>query len=104
VPSHHRLDVSGVAVDGNRVVNMRLGAGRRSVRSRGHGLLATVIDGDGLSEANHARRRPRVIGSQGSSAPAAVVDGGGVGKADRTRRRGREWRGKRRKRRRRGHA
>jgi hypothetical protein len=36
-PSHHRVDVPGVAVDGNRVVNGRLGANRRNVESGGYG-------------------------------------------------------------------
>jgi hypothetical protein len=59
--SHHR-----VAVDGDRVVHMRFGAGRRGVGSRGSGLLAAVVDEGGVGEASHARRRGRVSRSRGS--------------------------------------
>jgi hypothetical protein len=50
-PSHHRVDMSGVAVDGDRVVYGRLGADRRNVESGGCGRLAAVIDDGGVGEA-----------------------------------------------------
>jgi hypothetical protein len=56
-PSHHRVDVPGVTVDGDRVVNGRLGATRRNVESGGYGRLAVVIDDGGVGEAGRARRR-----------------------------------------------
>jgi hypothetical protein len=56
-PSHHRVDVSGVAVDGDRVVYGRLGADRWSFESGGCGRLAAVIDDGGVGEADRARRR-----------------------------------------------
>jgi hypothetical protein len=40
--SHHRVDLPGVAVDGDRVVHRWLGTGRRDIGSHMHGLLATV--------------------------------------------------------------
>jgi hypothetical protein len=106
-PSHHRLDMPGVAVDG-----------------RGCGRLATVIDDDGVNKASRARRWARVRGCQGSGVPATVVDEGGIGEVSCARRRGHAWcgrsrqgrawrrrdrrgrvcRGKRRERRRRGRA
>jgi hypothetical protein len=88
VTGHHRVDVPGGAVDGDRVVHGRLGAGRRYVRSQGSGPLALVVDGGGVGEANHACRRGRVSRSRGSGPLAAVVDEGGVGEA------GHAWRGR----------
>jgi hypothetical protein len=54
-PSHHRVDVPGVAVDGDRVVYGRRGANRRNVESGGYGRLAAVIDDSGVGEAGRAR-------------------------------------------------
>jgi hypothetical protein len=90
--SNHRVDVSGVVVDGDRVVHRRLGADSWDVGSHRHGLLAAVIDDGVVGEATHTCRRARVSGRRGSGAHAAVVDEGGVGKAARVCRRGREWR------------
>jgi hypothetical protein len=56
-PSQHRVDMSGVAVDGDRVVYGRLGADRRSVESGGCGRLTAVIDDGGVDEAGRAHRR-----------------------------------------------
>jgi hypothetical protein len=120
-PSHHRVDVPGVAVDGNRVVSGRLGANRRNVESGGYGQRAAVIDDGGVGEAGRARRRAQVGGRRGSGVVAAMVDECGVGEASRGRRghawrrhdrrgrawrrrgrRGRAWRGRGRERWRRG--
>jgi hypothetical protein len=90
-PSHHRVDVSGVAVDGDRVVDGRFGADRRNVESGGGGRLAAVIDDGWVSEAGRARRWARVGGHRGSGVAATVVDERGVGEASRGRR-GRAWR------------
>jgi hypothetical protein len=98
--SHHRVDVLGVAVDGDRVVHGRLGAGWRVVRSQGRGQLAAVVDDDGVDEASRARRRCRFGGGQGSGPPSAVVDESRVSEVSHARRRGCE----RRYRGRRGHA
>jgi hypothetical protein len=70
-PSHHRVDVPRVAVDGDRVVYGRLGANRRNVESGGYGRLAVVIDDSGVGEAGHARRRDRVGGRRGSGVAVA---------------------------------
>jgi hypothetical protein len=61
--SHHRVDVPGVAVDGNRVVYGRLGANCRNVESGGYGRLAAVIDDGGVGEAGRTRRLARVGGA-----------------------------------------
>jgi hypothetical protein len=53
-PGHHRVDVPGVAVDGDRVVHRWLGAIGRDVGGRGRGRLAAVIDDDGVGEAHCA--------------------------------------------------
>jgi hypothetical protein len=45
--NHHRVYVPGVAMDGDRVVHGRLGAGRQVVRSRGSCLLVAVADEGG---------------------------------------------------------
>jgi hypothetical protein len=82
-PSHHRVDVSGVAVDGDRVVYGRLGTDRRNVECGGCGWLAVVIDDDGVGKAGHAHRWARVGGRGGSVVAAAVVDERGVGEASR---------------------
>jgi hypothetical protein len=60
VPGHHRVDVPGVAVDGNRVVHRWLGAVCLDVGGRGRGRLTVVIDDGGVGEAHRARRRARV--------------------------------------------
>jgi hypothetical protein len=73
-PSHHRVDVPGVAMDGDRVVHWRLGAGRRNVGSGGYGQLAAVIDDGGVGKAGRARRRARVGRRRGSDVAATVVD------------------------------
>jgi hypothetical protein len=73
-PSHNQVDMPEVAVDGDRVVHGNLGASRRGVGSRGHGLLATVIDDGKVDESSSARRQARVSGSQEIGTPAAVVD------------------------------
>jgi hypothetical protein len=90
-PSHHRVDVPGVAVDGDRVVHRRLGAGRRNVGSGGYGWLAAVIDDGGVSKAGRARRRARVGRRRGGDVAATVVDERGVGEASQGRQ-GRAWR------------
>jgi hypothetical protein len=51
------VDMPGVEVDGYRVVHRQLGAGSRDAGSHGHGLLAAVIDDDGVGEATHACQR-----------------------------------------------
>jgi hypothetical protein len=76
--SHHRVDVPGVVVDGDRVVYGRLGADRRNVESGGYGRLAAVIDNDGVGEAARARRRARVGRRRDSGVAVAVVDERGV--------------------------
>jgi hypothetical protein len=60
--SHHRVDVPGVAVDGDRVARRRLGVGRRVIRSRGRGQLPAVVDEGRVSEASHVHRRCRFGG------------------------------------------
>jgi hypothetical protein len=57
VPSHHWVDMSGVAVDGDQVVHRRVGAGRRDVGSHEHVLLAAVIYDGEVGEASRASRR-----------------------------------------------
>jgi hypothetical protein len=54
--SHHRVDVSRVAVDGDRVVHGRPGAGRRGVGSQWSGPLAAVVDESGVGKASRSRR------------------------------------------------
>jgi hypothetical protein len=56
--SNHRVDVSGVVVDGDRVVHRRLGADNWDVGSHGHGLLAAVIDDGVVGEATHLSTGP----------------------------------------------
>jgi hypothetical protein len=90
-PSHHRVDVPRVAVDGDRVIYGRLGADHRDVESGGCGRLAVVIDDAGVGETGRGRRRARVGGRRGSGVAAAMVDECGVGEASRGRR-GRAWR------------
>jgi hypothetical protein len=79
------VDVLGVTVDSDRVVQRRLGAGHRGVESRGSGPLTTMVDEGGVRKASCARQRGRVNGSRGSGSPAAVVDKGRVGEAGCTR-------------------
>jgi hypothetical protein len=85
-------------VDGDRVVDGRLGANRRNDDSGWRGRLAAVIDDGGVGEPGRARRRTRVGGRRGSGVAAAMVDECGVGEARRGRvwrrwgRRGRAWR------------
>jgi hypothetical protein len=81
--SHHRVDVPGVAVDGDRVVHKRLDTGQRGVGSRGRGSLAAVVDEAGVGKTSCARRRGRVNGSRGSGPPSAMVNEGGVDEAGR---------------------
>jgi hypothetical protein len=45
------VDVPGVVVNGDRVEHRWLRAGSRDVGSRGHGLLASVIDDGGVGRA-----------------------------------------------------
>jgi hypothetical protein len=85
-PSHHRVDVPGVTVNGDRVVQRRLGAGRRDVGGREHGRLTAVIDNDRVGETSCARRWARVSGRRGNGPLAANV---GVGEASHTHQRGR---------------
>jgi hypothetical protein len=92
--SHHRLDMLGVAVDGDRVIHMQLRADYRDNGGHGCGRLATVIDDDGVNKASRARRWARVHGCQGSGVPAAVVDKGGIGEVSCARRRGYAWCGR----------
>jgi hypothetical protein len=87
-PGHHRVDVPGVAVDGDRVVHRWLEAVCRDVGGRGRGRLAAVIDDGGVGEPHRARRRARVSRSRGSDVAATVVDERGLGEASRGRRRG----------------
>jgi len=56
-PGHHRVDVAGVSVDGDRVVHRWLGAVCRDVGGRGRGRLAAVIDDSRVSEAGRVRRQ-----------------------------------------------
>jgi hypothetical protein len=84
-PSHHWVDVPGVAVDGDRVVHWWLGAVCRDIGGRGRDRLAVVIDDGGVREAHWARRRARVSRCRGSDVAAAVVDMRGVGEASRGR-------------------
>jgi hypothetical protein len=70
---HHRVDVSGVAVDGDRVVHRWLGAVCLDVGGRGCGRLAAVIDDGGVGEAHRARRRAQVGRCRGSDVAAAAV-------------------------------
>jgi hypothetical protein len=78
-------------VDGDRVVNGRLGANRRNVESGWWGRLAAVIDDGGVGEPGRACLRARVGGRRGSGVAATMVDECGVGEASRGRR-GRAWR------------
>jgi hypothetical protein len=73
------VSVSGVAVNGDRVVHRRL-------RSHGRGRHAAMIDDDGFGESGRACRGARVDGHRGRSASAAVVDDGGVGETGPARR------------------
>jgi hypothetical protein len=82
------------AVDGDRVVHGRLGAGRRVVGSRGSGTLAAVVDEGGVGEMSRARQRCWFGGGRGSGLPAAVVDEGGVGEAGHSCQWGRTWHGR----------
>jgi hypothetical protein len=91
VPSHHRVNVPGVTVDGDRVVHRWLGADCRNVRESGHGQLATVIDDGGVGEAGRAWRQVQVDRRRGSGVVATVVDERRVSEASRGRR-GRAWR------------
>jgi hypothetical protein len=70
-PGHHRVDVPGVAVDGDRVVHRWLGAVGRDVGGRGRGRLAVSRD---VGEAHRARRRARVSRCRGSDVVVAVED------------------------------
>jgi hypothetical protein len=79
LPGHHRVDVPGVAVDGDRVVHQWFGAVCRDVGGRRRGRLAAVIDDDGVGEAHRARRRARVSRCRGSDVAAVVVDERAVG-------------------------
>jgi hypothetical protein len=85
-PSHHRVDVPGVTVDGDRVVHRWLGAVCRDVGGRRRGRLAVVINNGRVGEAHRARRRTRVSRCRGSDVAAAAVDECGVGEANRGRR------------------
>jgi hypothetical protein len=93
-PGDHRVDVPGVAVDGDRVVHRWLEAVYRDVGGHGRGRLAAVRDDDEVGEAYWAHRRARVRRCQGSDVAATVVDERGVGEASRGRRRGRAWCGR----------
>jgi hypothetical protein len=93
-PGHHRVDVPGVAVDGDWVIHWWLGVVYRDVGGRGRGRLAAVKDDDRVGEAHRARRRARVSRCRGSDVAAAAVDERGVGEASRGRRRGRTWCGR----------
>jgi hypothetical protein len=71
--------VSGVVVDGDRVVHWWLGAVCLDVGGRGRGRLAAVIDDDGVGEAHRAREQARVGRCRGSDvAAAAVVERGEI--------------------------
>jgi hypothetical protein len=56
-PSHHQVDAPEIVVDGDWVLHKQLGAGRRDVGNREHGLLATMIEEGGVGEVSCARRR-----------------------------------------------
>jgi hypothetical protein len=53
--SQHRVDVPGVAVNGDRVVHRRLRARRQDGEGRGRGRLAAMIDDGGVGESARAR-------------------------------------------------
>jgi hypothetical protein len=55
--SHHGVDMTGVTVDGDRVVHQRLGArtSRQVDGSRGRGLFTTVVDEGRVDKASRAR-------------------------------------------------
>jgi hypothetical protein len=60
--SHHRVNVPGVAVNGDRVVHRRL-------RRRRCGRPVAMINDGGVGESGRARRGARVRGRRGRSAP-----------------------------------
>jgi hypothetical protein len=76
VPGHHRVDVPGVTVDGDRVVHWWLGVVCRDVGGRRRGRLTAVIDDGGVGEAHRARRWAQVDRCRCSdvAAAAAAVD------------------------------
>jgi hypothetical protein len=53
------VDVSGIAVDGDRVVHRRLGADRRG-GIQGSGSLTPLVDEGGVNETSCACRRGQV--------------------------------------------
>jgi hypothetical protein len=53
--SHHRMDVPGLAVNGDRVVHRRLRVRRRDGGSHRRGRLAAMIDDRGVSEMDRTR-------------------------------------------------
>jgi hypothetical protein len=95
--SHHRMDVPGIAVNGNWVVHGWLRARRLDGGSPVRGRLAAMIGNREVDETDRARRGTRVRGHRGRSAPATAVDEGSVSEASHARgwgqgRRGRAWR------------
>jgi hypothetical protein len=82
--SHHRVDVPGVAVNGDQVVHRRLRGHRR-------GRLAAMINNGGVGESGRARRGPWVR----EAGPARRRGQSRRGRAWRRQgRRGRAWRKK----------
>jgi hypothetical protein len=79
--SHHRVNMPGVAVDGDRVVHRWLGADCRDIRGSRQGRLAAVIDDNGVGEAGRAWRQVQVSRRRGSGVVATVVDERRVGEA-----------------------
>jgi hypothetical protein len=65
VPSDHRVDVSEVAVDGERVVHGRLKAGSQDVDGRERGRLMAMVDDDGSAKRAMVVDGPRSVGTEG---------------------------------------
>jgi hypothetical protein len=70
--SHHRVDVPGVTVDGDRAVTdgSERAAGTSGAAACGRGRLAAVIDEGGVGEASRARRRGRAWRRRGRQSRA----------------------------------
>ena len=87
--SHHRVDVPGFPVNGDRVVHRRLRASCRDGGGHRRGRLMAMVDDGGVGQSDRARRGARVRGRRGRSVPPAAVDEGGVSEASPARRWGR---------------
>jgi hypothetical protein len=67
---HIRVDVPGVAVDGDRVVYRWLGVVCWTIGGHERGRLTAVVDDGEVGEAHRARRRARVSRCRGSDVAA----------------------------------